>query len=65
VRALRESHADGSDIERGEADGDEHERSRQSLMGQGSEPESPFEDDNAADTPTPRRTEFPKDHTDP
>ena len=66
ARALRQSHTDGSgDVEQGSVDGDEHERSRQSLLGDGSEPKSPFEDDNAAETPTPRRTEFPKDHLDP
>ena len=66
ARALRESHNDGSDdVEQGSVDGDEHDRSRQSLLGDGSEPKSPFEDDNAAETPTPRRTEFPKDHLDP
>jgi protein OPY2 len=64
MRALRESHADGSDAEQGSVDGDEHERSRQSLLGNEGDPKSPFEDDNAAETPTPRRTEFPKEQLD-
>jgi len=64
ARALRDSNVDTSDAEQSSDDGDEHERSRRSLLGRRSDPKSPFEDDNAAETPTPRRTEFPRDHFD-
>jgi len=59
ARALRESHADTD--EQTDDDGDDHERSRQSLLKKQQETKSPFEDENEAQTPTPRRTEFPKD----
>lgn len=63
ARALRESHADGD--EQTDDDGDDHERSRQSLLNKREDLTSPFEDENEAQTPTPRRTEFPKDHLSP
>lgn len=63
ARALRESHADGD--EQTDDDADDHERSRQSLMNKREDLTSPFEDENEAQTPTPRRTEFPKDHLSP
>lgn len=63
ARALRESHAE--DTEHTDDDDDDHERSRQSLLNKREEMKSPFEDENEASTPTPRRTEFPKEFMSP